>query len=255
MENRHQIVSELRDIGPFLAEMEAINPFSVPKGYFDSLPQVIIESIRDKDKVFSGLENKNAYPVPINYFEQLSENILSAIKQTKTDENEIRKELEEIAPLLNTIPKEPVYQVPTDYFIRTHFNASMIKEMGYAKIVPLSLAKKWTQYAAAAVVAGILVTGAFLFTDNKNYREFENIHQIDFSSELSKVKDEELVTYLNSPEHLHNLIPETTFSVGEDVVDIENTSIQLFTDDELAHYLSENTESRKISALPKNNLK
>lgn len=252
MANRQQIVTELSSISPFLAEMEFTNPFSVPKGYFNTLPQVICETIRDTDKILPEFENENPYQVPRDYFDQLSENILSTIKNTETPENEISIELEEIAPLINAISKVPVYQVPPGYFTQTHFIAPITKEKENTKIVPFTVAKKWIQYAAAAVVASILVTAAFLFTDKKNYLEFENQGQVDFSSELTKLKDEELETYLNSHEHIQNTIPEPILTEGQDIPDIENTSIQLLSDEELSHYLSENAES-VIKATPSKN--
>ncbi len=252
MGNRQKILTELSSISPFLAEIEPTNLFSLPERYFDNLPEVILEKIWIADKKLSSLSNSNTFQVPKDYFENLSEQILSSIKQSKIDENEIKEELNAIAPLLNTIRKEAIYQVPDGYFKQSDFIASIKNEKRPAKIVPIHLAKKWIQYASAAVVAGILVTAAFLFTDTKNYQEFEKYNQVDFSSALTSVKDEDLVKYLNSPEQIQNSIPEAILSEGQDVVDVENTSIQHLTDEELAHYLSENTESGKLTTLPKN---
>ena len=253
MEDRQQILADLSGISPFMAEMELINPFTVPAGYFDVLATAIIKRIHAEDELMPGLANTNAYQVPSGYFDGLANYILSKVKQPNVTSNEVSTELEKIAPLLNTISKEEIYRVPAGYFEQPQFISSVISQKKQAGVVRLKTARRWMQYAAAAVVAGILVTGAFLFTDNNSYLEYEKFNHLDVSSGLNKVSEDELVKYLNSPEHYVATTPESTISAGEETLSDVKTNIQLLSDEELDQYLKENTEPAETASPVKHN--
>jgi len=253
MENRQQILAELNGISPFMAEMELKNPFTVPVGYFDVLAAAIIQKIQIEDMVMPGLVNTNAYQVPLGYFEGLPSDILSKIKQATASANEVRAELEEVAPLLNTISRQEVYNVPAGYFDQTNFIPSSLNEKKEAKIVRLKTARRWMQYAAVAVVAGVLVTGAFLYTDTNSYLEYEKYDHLDVPSELNKVSEDELVKYLDNPEHFVISSPESTISAGEAVLSDVKNNLQQLSDEELDQYLKENAEPAEVAVPVKNN--
>lgn len=253
MEERQQILAELSSISPFMERIELINPFTVPAGYFDVLANAIIKRIHAADDLMPALVNTNAYQVPSGYFDGLANDILSKVKQPNTTSNEIKAELEEIAPLLNMISKEEIYNVPIGYFEQGQCISSVVRQKKEAGVVRLKTARRWMQYAAAAVVAGILVTGAFLFTDNNSYLEYEKFNHLDVSSGLNKVSEDELVKYLNSPEHYVATTPESTISAGEETLSDVKTNIQLLSDEELDQYLKENTELAETAAPVKNN--
>jgi len=232
MEHRQEILQELRDISPLIADSQQVNPFTVPQGYFDGLAGSILEKMRI-DTLLSNA-SANTYGIPAGYFERLAGNILSKIQ---SGSNEIRTELEEVAPLLNTISKQEIYSVPAGYFAQTNF----AKVARYGKVITLRVARKWTQYAAAAVMAGVLVTGAFIFTDNRTNLDNEQYQRMDVTSELNKVSDDELVKYVNNPEHAIAAPATTQLASEEELVDVKN-NIQQVSDDELKQYLKENAE-------------
>ena len=225
MENRQQIIGELTEISPFLAERMAASPYRVPAGYFDALAVAIWQKIQ-AETVLPTVKN-NAYQVPQGYFEGLSNNILTKIKAGAG--NEVEAELAELAPLLHSIPKQTPYVLPVGYFEQL-VPARAIPVKKKAKVI--SLARKWTQYAAAAVVAGILVTTAFLVTDNTDTLH-GNYRGLDVPAELDKVSENELATYLDNPESAQALNVN-----GGELQDIHTIS-----DDELNQFLKENTEA------------
>jgi hypothetical protein len=80
------------------------------------------------------------------------------------ENKEIIEELEQVAPLLNTIAKAPVQSVPDGYFdqFQVQIGPDHSKtEIDAAPIVKMNTRGKWFSLAAAAVVIGILVIGGF----------------------------------------------------------------------------------------------
>jgi len=166
-------------------------------------------------------------------------NILSKIKANLS---EGRAELDEVAPLLNTISCREVFTVPTGYFEQTALVTAAVNAKKEAKVISMRKANRWMQYMAVAMMAALLVTGAFLFTDNNTYLDNEKKYEhLDISSELNKVSEDELVTYVNNPEHVAAAPATTQLASESDLVDVKN-HIQQVSDEELNQYLKENTE-------------
>ena len=233
-----------------MADLAFVNPYKVPEGYFTALPAAIMEKI-ELDLALEG-GSINTYQVPEGYFEGLAGNILSTIQTSQVPVNEVSTELATIAPFLNTISKQQVYTVPAGYFSKTDFVAAAGNDSKETKTVTLRFARKWMQYAAAAVMAGILVTGAFLFTDT-NKPGYEKYDQVDVPAELNKVSEAELVTYLDNPEHSVVINARPAMPSGSQALtEIKNT-IQLVSDEELDQYLKENSDPAEIISPVKSN--
>lgn len=250
MEKKAEIRYELIEISPFWADMGQSIPYSLPQGYFQSLPAIVLEKIQDKSALLPN--PANSYTIPENYFTDLPGLILSKIQKQSLGVNEVATELAEVAPMLNTISKQQVYAVPQGYFERTDFVAASRITGREAKIVNLKSVRKWMQYAAVAVFAGVLITGAFMFTDNSgNYLEFEQYKQLDVPAELNKLNEDELVKYLdNNQEHTVLTASEAQSANEEDLFDVKN-NIQNLSDEELTQYLKENGETASVNALKK----
>jgi hypothetical protein len=234
MENRNDILTELQLISPLVAGLEPVNPFTVPAGYFDALPGNILAKIR-------GVATASAeiYQVPAGYFEDLAENILLKIKAAS---HETRDELNEVAPLLNTISRGEVFSIPAGYFEQANLAETVRNAKRDVKVVRMRKANRWMQYMAAAMMAGILVTGAFLFTDTNPDLSNEKNERLDISSELNKVSEADLVTYVNNPEHAA-AAPATTQLASEDELAEVKHHIKQVSDDELNQYMKENGEA------------
>jgi hypothetical protein len=237
MEKKETILQELREISPLIAGIQSINPYSAPPGYFTAFPDIMLEKLGIETTLAAA--DAPTYRVPTGYFEGLSANILDRIRNQAAGTG-VREELAEIAPLLNTISRQDMYQVPAGYFEQTDF-AGIAQKKKEGKVFTLRIARKWTQYAAAAVMAGILVTGAFVFTgDKSNISETEN-ERTGVSSELKQVSEADLAKYLDNPEHFVAAPAATALAPEEELADVR-TNIKNLSDEELNQYLKENVE-------------
>jgi hypothetical protein len=239
MENRKPIIDELQVVAPLVAATSPVNLYAVPEGYFASFPAALAEKISLEEMLAQAAAP--VYEVPDGYFAALPGEILSRIQTNHT----VREELDEVAPLLNTIDKETPYEVPATYFAQADFARLARYQQPQARIVSLRLARKWMQYAAAALVTGVLVTGAFLYTDNPANIEETTYKTIDLSSELNKVSETELANYLDNPEHAAVANTVTTLTSEEILTDVKN-NLQQVSDEELKQYLTDNAENYEM---------
>lgn len=224
MDTNETILGELREISPIVAMVSRNEVFTIPDRYFDTLPTRIISTILNNTE----REAKNSpLTVPSGYFNDLSSTILTKIKLQQSD---YFNELEEVAPLLNTIGKQPVYTVPDGYF--QNFNVQTVpSKKSTATIISFRNTRKWISYAAAAVMAGLLVTGAFMYTDRPA--------SFDLSKEVNKLSDDELVSYINS-DHSVVIAPDS-INLGSPT-DVQS-NLKLVSDEELKQYLQDNPET------------
>lgn len=209
MKQKDNIWKELSEVSPFLAAIDKANPNTIPEGYFAQFPA----------------------------------QILSLLKQYEDQNTDIRAELAQIAPLLNTIGRYPVQSVPVGYFAQVNFAKPVLKQTKKSpKLVSIPIVNRWMQLSAAAVIAGIFITGAFMFTNKReNYTKYEGFAQMDISSELQKISEAELEKYLFEPEHIGTtqLIPSLV--TVEDIFDV-NSNIQFISDEALTQYITANSE-------------
>jgi hypothetical protein len=239
MENRKPIITELQAVAPLVAESGTAKLYTVPEGYFTSLPAIVTEKIRLEEMLTQA--NAPVFEVPDGYFTALPAEVLSRI-QTR---HSVREELDEVAPLLNTLDKEMPYQIPATYFAKADFARLARNRQPQAKVVSLRLARRWMQYAAAALVTGVLVTGAFLFTDNPANIEESAYNSVDLSSELNKVSEAELANFLDNSDHAAVANPVTVLTSDEVLTDVKN-NLQRLSDEELKQYLTDNAENYEV---------
>lgn len=177
MRHSTEIEQELNELTPGMAWPGKEMPFHVPPGYFDNLPARIAED---------GLMLLNKpidlpYEVPAGYFDHLSAQVVHrALAEAATEQNNSS----------NNSSREG--------------NSGKIVSLFFRKVMP---------YAAAALLGGILVTGAFLFTDqrvaNNSKRELagnltashtvltpDNELYKDISSKMQSLSDDEISRYL-----------------------------------------------------------
>ena len=229
MTENEEILNELKQISPYLVSISKENVLTVPANYFDVLPEQLLNYIATEKLIFD--DKTQLFNVPSGYFEGFAETVIQKIKLQKNDE--IYMELEQVAPLLNTINKNNVLTVPAHYF--ENFGVDVFKSKKQkAKVVSFTIAKKWLNYAAAAMMAGVLVTGAFLFTENKT--------SFDLSHEVNNVSDEELQNYIDNSSHTIVLSDETELNNKLPELD---EHIQTIGDEELQQYLNDNVDLTK----------
>ncbi len=82
MNRKEEIQKELEGISPYLAGLQLRPGFKVPKGYFDELPDTILESVSP----LAALKKEQAFKVPANYFESLPDLVLDRVQPSRDTE-------------------------------------------------------------------------------------------------------------------------------------------------------------------------
>ncbi|PJE46062.1 MAG: hypothetical protein CUR34_11305 [Sediminibacterium sp.] len=162
------------------------------------------------------------------------------------ENKEIIQELDQVAPLLNTIAKKPVQTVPEGYFenfqvqIDPSLSTIQIQE---APVVQMNHKRKWFMVAAAAVVIGILVIGGFELINQPAVTanpglviNMEQIAKMDINQSVQSLSSDAIDEYLKTANALAG--PEN--SLHQYTVDaISETTVAEISDEELQLYLSE----------------
>ncbi len=91
METRNDILNELKQLSPLLAERKKENLFSVPKNYFSSVEEKVMEKIYAesvsaelKDSSLKEFKRQEVFDVPYGYFERLPNQILQKTSRKKS---------------------------------------------------------------------------------------------------------------------------------------------------------------------------
>ncbi len=200
MENRNDILNELKELSATLAAMEKVNVFTVPQGYFEYLAA----------DIFMGIETetgsvKTASPVgdvPAGYFDGLAGSILAKIKKQQTED--AATEIRALSPMLYSIQNEQVYQVPPGYF--EGLSETVLNTVN-PQIKVISMKRRTTtffKYAVAAAFTGVMALGVFKFTGNTNEKielpayVTDGLKMQDVDQELAKISDADIVKFLEA---------------------------------------------------------
>ncbi|MBY0482215.1 MAG: hypothetical protein K2Q21_12720 [Chitinophagaceae bacterium] len=235
MNPRNTILQEINEIAPAIGTIGISVPYLVDETYFLQLPEIIL----DRVLVDLPVENTSPYQMPAAYFETFSASVLKRI-----EEEEGQEDAEE-TPILNAISKEMPFTVPASYF--EQLRVRDLKEP--AKIISISRIRTWLNYAAAAVFAGALITGSFLYSDKKQEQEFEKYQKMDISSALDKVSDAELNSYI---EENHFQSSDELTENDSAILGNVDEKIQTISTESLHQYLNENGY---LETVPENSIK
>lgn len=237
MTNRQDILLELQEISPILAGFPVSTPYLAPVGYFEGLADELTAAVVRHNLISEA--SGPAYQVPEGYFEGFPEQVLSQIRLA-ADADAV--ELATIAPVLYAHDRTNPYMVPDAYFQPDKL-AETVMQQPKARLVTMRKARRWVQYAAAAVLAGVLISGAYLFTDDSSsYKATDNsLERFSVSSELGKLSDQDLMNYLNNPETFIAAPATTALASDEDMLDVK-AHIKQVSDEELRQYVQENAE-------------
>lgn len=259
MENYHEIISELKLISPMLADTVRKNTYSIPEGYFNQLPAIILERIAQEESVLH-LPKNQPFAVPEGFFNQFSDQVIGRIKQ---QENEVYQELEQIAPLLNKISKQNIYTVPQGYFSKSLVPDLVSIQQEKPKVIPmLKPVHSFRKYAMAAALTGIMAIGGWLLLNNNSTDNiavtnaaasgvtsqqkdevltkalasttYKEAKQLDVKEEVNKIHQAELDGYLQT-------IPKTfsgNFAVNDESINVEN-SLEVINTEEISNYMDD----------------
>jgi hypothetical protein len=208
MSRNLNILNELKEQAPALAEIPHHNVFTVPDGYFEQLAVNILLKINSENEILpSGLNKKTGFEVPAGYFDHLAGNILNRIKTE--DVSGAREEIGVLSPLLANISREMPFQVPHSYFdqlperITHQQQEAKVVQMGTrSRVIP-----RWLKMAAAACITGILAFGVYQFATrnnggtgseiaSNNNPTLEQVKDFNLDSELEKLSGTDINNYL-----------------------------------------------------------
>lgn len=200
MYSRNPIETELEEIAPALANANPVLPFQAPKGYFEALEPLALVH----EPAFLG-ESALPFQAPAGYFETMPEALMNRI----------------------------MTQEAQDAILEAHEPAPKT-----APVVQMVKARKWIMYAAAAMITGILVTGAFLFSD-KPVDQIKVQYQLeDLGAALNAVPDAALEQYLEENQTI--AVDEVLASPSQKLPELKD-HIQTISNENLNDYLEENS--------------
>lgn len=205
MNQSNNILQELNELGSTLTNIDTQNVYTVPDGYFDTLPNLVLNRIKAlKAKnvseeldylspVLNSVSKQMPYAVPAGYFDGLEERLMQTVRE-ENDYQTAKEEIESLSPLLSGLSKKMPYSVPQDYFQ----NLRAVNSRSEAKVISM-VSRKRFHYAAAAIIIGIIALGSFLFINNKptndpvkSFAKFEKT----LDKEIKKTSDKELKEFV-----------------------------------------------------------
>ena len=234
MSNNNIILNELQNLSAAVANVDRRNVYSVPFGYFNSLAEQVLRNVQQLESHFPE-EPSNPFKVPQGYFEGLSNEILGKVKVGNSSLSEIEKELNEVAPLLNTISKVSVYKVPQGFFE----TFTTIPYMKQAKVMSVGRIGRFVRYAAAAAITAIMALGGFFYFNSEHTTSYA---ESGFNQqEVKKLSETEIIEYLNN----NPSATEVSFTNKKAEDEFKKYTKQL-TEEEIDNYLKENGETTDV---------
>ncbi len=239
MENKStDILNELKTVSPFLANLQKVNVFEVPRDYFTRLDKKILTS------VFLHQDEKNPLQqVPAGYFDSLSDKILSKIK-TESSQNAI-EETKQISPALHYLKEENVFSVPENYFDNLSTRILHKLHPENAKVVSINRVQKWWRYAAAAVIAGVVAISSLQIFNQKTGKEKIAASYIQVAQQyktpqkldegIASLSADEIAKYL---EKTGTVLDEDALVKDTDTMNLPSTTDYLTDENALDNFLN-----------------
>jgi len=202
MKHSAEIYNELKEISSLLAEMEKTNVFLVPEDYFSTVDKQILQRI----KVFEGgkispfilpASEPLFSDIPEGYFDSFPANILRKIKSLKTDleTDNASEELKQLSPMLYAIQNENVFSIPKGYF--EALPGTILNVINPpAKVIAIKKRSMVWEYAAAAVLSGVMAVSALWVSNNSSQQGVEtaNVNGVpSYIKEASKYKNQQQI--------------------------------------------------------------
>ena len=153
--------------------------------------------VKELEEIVPGLNlppTPPPYGVPAGYFDQLPEQVLQRIRSMEADP--VQEELSELSPLLATASRQLPLSAPDGYFndLSTRIMAGISEtQENTARVVPIHSRRRYRLWAVAASVVALLglsTLSLFLFRHNSGTGSFE--------AQLAGVPDQAIVEYLQS---------------------------------------------------------
>lgn len=245
----NRIKNEAEETSASLLSIKNNDTYQVPANYFDSLPDIILQrakaeeagSVKEELEILSpllsGIGKKNPFSTPAGYFGELTENVVAGAKAIDF----VNEELENLSPLMNSLKAVNVYEAPAGYFEQLPQQVlSKAKSQQPAKVVSMSFARKVMRYATAAVVAGVIFVGAWMYFGGS-----KTPPTLVAEKAVKTISDSSLLNYIESQELD---LPEATATLADNNEISENDMKDMFSavsDEELQQYLEKYSNAKE----------
>lgn len=230
----------MKEISPLLADLPPLNPYSVPYNFFEQLPDSIRKRIMEGVSTVPhpSFPSKQPFTVPEGYFENLAGNILKRIHSVDT--SEVLGETRAISSIVAEASRTQPFTVPAGYFESLAEQAVIrVKESVSPRVVRMNFSRKVFRYAAAAVLTGVIVVTAFLFS-----RQSNNNGQAG-SAMIDNVSLNELENYL-STEPIETSVNSIGFVSSDLSADDIKEFINDISDEGLQQYVNQNKAGMEL---------
>lgn len=212
-----------------LIQARGINPYSVPEGYFDGLSPIL-----------AVLKDRNPYLVPAGYFNALADEISSKTREQRELSHSM------VAAGADAADSNGRLELSEEDNGRSK-----------ARVIGLGKRMSWMKYAAAAVVAGLIVTVGWLrwhpaspsATQTQLAAVVPSATPAEIIKNLSRVSDAELQNYLvdqdtTLAQPVGNIGTMATADMdNSELLDMNDTSLKTLlgdvSDGELKQYMDE----------------
>ena len=200
MENKIDILNELKALSPAIAALEKVNVFRVPQGYFEHLGADILMGIETENG--SANSASAVGDVPAGYFDTLAGSILAKIKTQQAED--AATEIRALSPMLYSIQNENIFTVPQGYLENL---SEVVLNTVNPQVKVVSMKRRTTtffKYAVAAAFTGVMALGVFKFTGNSTEKielpdyVTAGLQVQDVDQELAKISDDDIVKFLEA---------------------------------------------------------
>ena len=226
-------------MAPGLVAIGMEHPQSIPDGYFEALPMVILSRIRGEESL--RLPMAPTQPeVPAGYFDGLAAKVLGKVGRMPL--NEVQDETYNLAPILSRIGNKMPQAVPEGYFeglaedlVTRNKKPAPVFSIRSVRVV---------RFAAAAAVVGLLFTGAWLLIRD-GQRVTDQPAMASGQSRPDSVPESALANYLDQTQALDDLaadLPETAKNEDMALLNLDDQKVgellSTMTDKEIADYMT-----------------
>ena len=224
MTQRDNILQELRELGSLLYELSPSEVYKVPHGYFENLPDEVLQKIRDMQSSQAELtiSREMPYAVPAGYFENLSGSILNKV----TTGPDARKEIQELSPLLAGLDRSMPYTIPAGYFEK-----EITAPRKTAKVIAITR-RKIFRYAAAAVMTGVFVLAGLIYvTGNADPQKALARMEKKVTKEINRTSDKELIEFMETTAGTDVAAIDMRDDINGMLKDVPSAELQRFLDE------------------------
>lgn len=214
-------------------------PFEVPKVYFEQLDTQILAAVLQADTIIQdtaikGLSKSNVFMVPGQYFEHFAQDVLAQLNQDVSVDDEL-----EASPLLKGLKgSNPFEQAPQVEIVLPKSTTTEKPDIEVPMTVRKSL--RWSNWMAAASVAVFFILGAGWLHLNNNNAGTEYVvkpSSDQVSKRLAALSDDAIEAYVDQHiDDFNEYMLEANVSNVSSNKSVEKT-LNKISDEELEAYM------------------